>query len=583
MDLSIYLRGLVIGFSIAAPVGPIGVLCIRRTLAEGRLVGFLSGTGAATADAFYGGVAAFGLAALSGVLLQQQTALRLVGGLFLLYLGARTLFSKPAAQAANAILNPAGLLAAYFSTLLLTLTNPLTILSFLAIFSSLGASSAAAGGSASAPAATVVLGVFSGSLLWWFLLSLLAGFFHAHLEGPRLVWVNRFSGLIILGFAVSILGTLFFAQAAPWASLSPAAGSQAGDASAGFNRAAKGRGLVFPADFGAHPEFQTEWWYFTGNLRTQDGRRFGFQLTFFRRALQPPQAQVPRSSGWAADQVYMAHFALTDAAGKQHIAAERLERGAAGLAGVTAAPFEAWLDDWQVTQTAPGQYRLQAVLPAGEGKPANAAPVQIDLEMLDRKGPVLQGDQGYSQKGADPGNASYYYSLTHLETHGSIGLDQQNFEVQGLAWMDHEFSTSALAAYQVGWDWFSIQLDNNQELMLFQLRNADGSLDPFSSAAIIGPDGKTRLFARGEFTISVLSSWRSPLTQANYPASWQVEIPQAGVSLRITPVLADQELDLRYKYWEGAVDVSGTFAAQPVAGAGYVELTGYAGSMAGEF
>lgn len=588
MDWSVFLQGLVIGFSIAAPVGPIGILCIRRTLAEGRLTGFLSGAGAATADAFYGAVAAFGLAALSDILLQQQTALKLVGGLFLLYLGVRAFFSKPAAAAVKAAANPAGLAAAYFSTFLLTITNPLTILSFLAIFAGFGAVSENSAGSLRS--VTIVVGVFTGSLLWWFVLSMLAGLFQKYLEGPRLVWVNRISGIIILTFAISILVGLVISPAPVVSGQMPAAGAalppgqNAGEAPEGFARADQVRPLNFPADFGAHPEFQTEWWYYTGNLLTSDGRRFGYQLTFFRRALQPVNERVERSSAWAADQVYLAHFALTDAGGGEHYAYERLSRGALNLAGVTPVPFEVWLEDWQVVEVADRLYRLQVTAPAAGTENADqTAVIRLELDLMDLKGPILQGDQGYSRKGADAGNASYYYSLTRLQTTGKLELNGETFDLHGNSWMDHEYSTSALSANQVGWDWFSIQLDNNQELMLFQLRNADGSVDGFSTAALIQGDGSVTRFTPSEFSIKSLATWRSPNSGGEYPARWQIDIPAAGISLTLTPILADQELDLRYRYWEGAVDVQGTIGTQAVSGVGYVELTGYAQSMAGEF
>ena len=588
MDYPVFFQGVLIGFSIAAPVGPIGVLCIRRTLAEGRLTGFLSGAGAATADAVYGAVAAFGLAALSDLLLQQQIVLRLVGGLFLLYLGLRTLLSKPVVTAARASVNTASLAAAYLSTLLLTLTNPMTILSFLAIFAGFGAVGGNSGRNFTA--ITIVAGVFLGSLMWWFILSLLAGLFHKFLDGPRLIWVNRFSGMVILIFAITILISLL-SSAKPATVVTPPPngaalppGQNSAQATAGFTRADQVRPLTFPADFGAHPEYQTEWWYYTGNLFTSDGRRFGYQLTFFRRALKPMSDQVQRSSAWAADQVYLAHFALTDVTGGEHYAYERLERGALNLAGVTAAPFEVWLDDWQVVEVAERLYQLQVSAPAagiqsGEGN----AVVNLELNLMDLKGPVLQGDQGYSRKGEDPGNASYYYSLTRLQTTGKLELNGQTFELHGNSWMDHEYSTSALSANQVGWDWFSIQLDNNQELMLFQLRKADGSIDTFSTAALIQADGSITRFSAQDFKIQALATWHSPRSGGEYPARWQIDIPAAGIALTLTPVLADQEMDLRYRYWEGAVDIQGTVGSQVVAGVGYVELTGYAQSMAGEF
>lgn len=207
MDYSLFLRGLVIGFSIAAPVGPIGVLCIRRTLADGRLSGLVSGLGAATADAIYGCVAGFGLTFISSFLVGQLLWLRLFGGLFLLYLGIKTLLSKPAEQAATA--SGTGLLGAYVSTFLLTVTNPLTILSFVAIFAGLGLASTSG---SYASALILVLGVFLGSALWWFLLVGGVGLFRTKFNTQGLLWVNRISGMIITVFGVVALAGLIYGR-----------------------------------------------------------------------------------------------------------------------------------------------------------------------------------------------------------------------------------------------------------------------------------------------------------------------------------------------------------------------------------
>jgi len=344
--------------------------------------------------------------------------------------------------------------------------------------------------------------------------------------------------------------------------------------SADFARAGRGRAFSFPQDFGAHPDFQTEWWYYTGNLLGMDGRRFGYQLTFFRRALQPASQRVPRSSAWAVEQVYLAHFALTDVQGGQFHYFERFERGAAGLAGALAVPdFQVWLGDWAVNQVGDGAYRLDA----------QADGIRIGLDLIDRKGPVLQGDQGYSQKGPEPGNASYYVSQTALESRGSVEINGQSMMVTGSSWMDHEFSTSALAADQVGWDWFALQLDDGSELMVYGVRKADGSLDALASGTLIERDGHTRRLAQADFQITVDGSWKSPHSGAVYPAAWRISIPSEQIDLKVVPRLADQELRLSFTYWEGAVGVTGTRAGKAVSGSGYVELTGYAGSMQGQF
>ena len=345
------------------------------------------------------------------------------------------------------------------------------------------------------------------------------------------------------------------------------------DGTASYLRVVEPRDLAFPADHGPHLDYQTEWWYYTGNLVADEGQHFGYQLTFFRRALAPPDLRADRESAWAADQVYMAHFALTDVAGANYEAAERFARGAAGLAGAQAAPYHVWLEDWSVEEVEPGVTGMYAA----------QDDLTLDLVLVDGKGPILQGDRGYSPKGPQPGNASYYYSLTRLETSGSVQVGDTVYPVNGLSWMDHEWSTSALSADQVGWDWFSIQMDDGSELMVFQLRKEDGSIDPFSSGTFVAPDGSTRLLGQDEFEIQVEDTWRSPHTGATYPARWTVVVPVVDLVLAIEPHLADQELTLSYAYWEGAVRVEGERAGQAVSGNGYVEMTGYAGSMQGQF
>jgi len=345
------------------------------------------------------------------------------------------------------------------------------------------------------------------------------------------------------------------------------------DAQAGYLRAEGPVPVQFPRDHGPHPDYQTEWWYYTGNLDTADGRHFGYQLTFFRRALVPPAGRRARTSAWGTDQVYMAHFALTDAGMDHYQAFERFARGAADLAGAQASPYQVWLDDWSVQEEESGTVRLRAA----------QGGLALDLHLADQKGPILQGDRGYSQKGPDPGNASYYYSQTHLETSGIVQAGGASYRVAGLSWMDHEWSTNSLSAGQVGWDWFSIQLDDGSELMVFQLRREDGSIDPFSSGMLVRPDGTTRHLRRDEFDILVQDTWRSPQSGAIYPSRWLVSVPSAGLALTIEPYVAGQELNVSYAYWEGAVRIQGRHAGRPVQGSGYVELTGYAGSMRDQF
>jgi predicted secreted hydrolase len=337
---------------------------------------------------------------------------------------------------------------------------------------------------------------------------------------------------------------------------------------AGFARALAPRPFVFPADFGPHPEFRTEWWYYTGNLETSAGRHVGFQLTFFRVALAPPQrAAVERASAWSATQLYLAHFALTDTAGRRFHAWSRLDREALGLAGSRAYPFRVWLDDWSAESLAAGG--LPVRLRAAEGE------VAIDLVLESDKPAVLQGDRGLSQKGSEPGNASYYYSLTRMRARGTVRVGAESLEVSGLAWMDREWSTSALGPDLVGWDWLALQLDDGRDVMVYQLRRRDGTQDAHSAGSLVAADGATRPLAREDARLEELDHWTSPRSHVRYPSRWRLTIPGADLRLEITPRLPDQELIVGTRYWEGAVRVEGRSAGRPISGRGYVELVGY--------
>jgi len=339
----------------------------------------------------------------------------------------------------------------------------------------------------------------------------------------------------------------------------------AGGAITGFERALAPQPFVFPRDHGAHPRFRTEWWYFTGNLQAEDGRWFGYQLTFFRNALTPEPK--PRSSEWASNQIYMAHFALTDVTGKRFRSFERFARNGLELAGARAAPFRVWLEDWSVSSIS-GDFlplRLQV----------HEAGITLALELRSTKPLVLQGDRGLSRKSSTAGNASYYYSYSRLSTRGEIRVGKRAHEVHGASWMDREWSTSALGDDQVGWDWFALQLDNDCELMFYRLRRRDGSADPVSSGAIIAADGSVTRLALADVKLRALTFWTSPASGARYPQRFELRVPAHGIDLEVEPVLAGQELENSFRYWEGAVRASGTWKRTSVAGRGYVELTGY--------
>lgn len=345
---------------------------------------------------------------------------------------------------------------------------------------------------------------------------------------------------------------------APAASPSELAAALGAGDDAGFAKALEPRRFSFPADHGPHPAFRNEWWYVTGNLESDDGERFGYELTIFRVALAPA---VPESiSDWRTNQLYFAHFALTRPGNESFHAAERYARGAAGLAGAEAEPFRVWLHDWSISAMPDGRWRLEA----SDGE------LRLDLALRALKAPVLQGENGLSQKSAEPGNASFYYSLTRLASEGVLVIGDETHDVTGLSWLDREWSTSALAPGQSGWDWFALQFDDGSELMVYGLRRRDGSLDEHSAGSFVHADGRVTRLNRDDFTIAVTDTWTSPLG-GTYPSGWTLRVPSLAIGLDIRPVLENQELDTILRYWEGAVDVRGSHS-----GRGYVELTGYA-------
>lgn len=349
-----------------------------------------------------------------------------------------------------------------------------------------------------------------------------------------------------------------------------AADALGGADTVGYARAAASRRFEFPADHGPHPEYRNEWWYVTGNLRTREGRRFGVQVTFFRTAVSTEAPEL--ASDWSTRQLYMAHFALTDVENGAFYAFERFDRGALALAGAQARPFRVWLGDWLLESAVAGTtfpLRLQA----------RQGAVAVDLQLDRGKPVVLQGRDGLSQKGPEPGNASYYYSLTRMPARGELRLDGRRFELDGTAWLDREWGTSALSDDLVGWDWFALQLDDGHDLMFYRLRRADGSAGR-ADGSLVGPDGSAAPLAAADVRLEPLRRWTSP-GGVRYPSGWRLAVPGEALELEITPLVRGQELDLAFRYWEGAVQVEGTAAGRPVGGVGYVELTGYGEGRSG--
>lgn len=340
----------------------------------------------------------------------------------------------------------------------------------------------------------------------------------------------------------------------------------------GFARAIDPYDWQFPADFGPHESFQTEWWYYTGNLKTDSGDHFGFQFTIFRRAIRPEM--INSDSEWRTDQIYMAHVTLSDIARERFYHAERFSRGGAGLAGATSDPlYHVWLEDWQVIALDDTATTTQITAATDD--------FSLDLTLEQIKTPALQGQDGLSPKSAEIGNASYYYTLSRLSTEGRVTIGDETYTVTGQTWKDHEFSTSALGENAQGWDWFGLIFDNDHELMIGQIRLADGGKEPAFGGLLIYPDGTTRYLPSETFTITPTDTWVSPHSGAEYPSGWEVAIDDGEVQLNlmITPLMLDQELHgSAVEYWEGAVRVSGD-----VTGYGYAELTGYVDTMQGRF
>lgn len=328
---------------------------------------------------------------------------------------------------------------------------------------------------------------------------------------------------------------------------------------AGFSKATKAIEFKFPRDHGEHPDFKTEWWYYTGNLKGQDSDDiFGFQLTFFRSGLSPKEKV--RVSKWATNQTYLSHFTLSDISNKKFYYDERYGRKSIGLAGTQAEPFKVWIEDWYA--------RKEKKLIHLYAKNNN---IMINLYLKETKPIVLNGNKGLSQKASKTGSASYYYSQTGLETTGEISVKGKITRVSGLSWFDREWSTSVLEKNQKGWDWFSIQLDDKREIMLYQLRLKSSGTDEQSSGTFIYKDGTYRHLNKKQFSINVLKYWTSPDTGIKYPSEWNIKIPPENIDINIYPYLKNQELKLLFTYWEGAVKVSGN----GLNGNGYVELTGY--------
>lgn len=340
---------------------------------------------------------------------------------------------------------------------------------------------------------------------------------------------------------------------------------------AAFRQAVEGYAYQFPRDHGSHDEFRTEWWYYTGHLTTEDGRRFGYELTFFRQATDKARVAITPSR-WAIRHLYLAHAALSEHDRHRFRYAEKISRAGIGKAGAETSRLHVWIDHWSVEAASLDHRRHRLRAKSGD--------FSFDLLLDSEKPPVIHGEGGISRKGTEPGQASHYYSMTRLQTTGTLSIDGHAETVHGISWMDHEFGSGHLGKDQIGWDWFSIQLNDRSELMLYRLRRNDGTADRMSSGTWVLPNGTSQTLTASDVTIDVLDYWTSRASGTRYPSRWRLSIPSRQLSLVVTPTMSNQELiterSTQITYWEGAVTVSGEAREGRLTGQGYVELTGYA-------
>jgi predicted secreted hydrolase len=359
-----------------------------------------------------------------------------------------------------------------------------------------------------------------------------------------------------------------------------------------YKMALPGYHFNFPRDFAAHEDYKTEWWYYTGHLEADDGSRYGYELTFFRVGMNVAEAATDQDvtassrltgqapcktvvhapnkhySPWTVNNAYLAHFAVSDLGRQQFFHARKLTRAGVGFAGAQENSYRVWNQNWSVQQSAAKQ-----LLKAQSGDYA------LSLALIPGKPLVVHGENGVSQKAACVGCASHYFSFTRLNAEGELVVRGKHLKVHGISWMDHEFGSNQLTAEQVGWDWFSVQLDDNTELMLYVMRRKDGSVDPHSSGTLVAADGTAQHLSLPDYTIQAQGKWRSPSSKAVYPMGWRLSSPSRGLQLVIKPEMENQELtkegDRDVTYWEGACTVSGQVNGKPVHGQAYVEMTGY--------
>ncbi len=334
----------------------------------------------------------------------------------------------------------------------------------------------------------------------------------------------------------------------------------------GFKQASEVITFKFPEDYAAHNEYKIEWWYFTGNVQTEDGHKFGYQFTIFRNGLS---FDTTRNSSFSSNNLYLAHFAISDITNNKFYFTEKTVREAVDLAGTTVSPFRVFIENWEIKAKFNNYNYLMPEFSI-VAKDSNFA---IDLTLTPQKKMVLHGNQGLSDKSYEKGNSSYYYSFTNLKTEGNISIGDESFQIEGKSWFDREFSTSALSVNQRGWNWFSLQLEDSTEIMCFELRDNQNKQD-FAKGTYISSDGKTEFIKATDFTITPVSYFTSN-TGTKYPSKWKFEYKTQNIFLEIETQIPNQELNVFTKYYEGSVKFKGTKNNRKIAGSGYVELTGY--------
>lgn len=364
--------------------------------------------------------------------------------------------------------------------------------------------------------------------------------------------------------ARAILGVIALSAVFVHAADRPASTPNPKDAE--FRQARPGHRFEFPRDHASHPDFKTEWWYFTGHLAEagSKGDTLGYELTFFRTALKPAAATT--HSAWSVRDVVFAHFAITDLKRKEFWFTEKISRGALGLAGADSTKLHCWIEDWSLDDEGGGAWSLRA---KAEGR-------SLDLVLKPEKPPVIHGTDGISRKAEGTENATHYISFTRMKTSGRVTLPGRESAVKGVSWHDHEFGSSLLTDEQAGWDWFSLQFDNGTELMIYLLRKKNGCYDKASSGTWVDAKGVASHLTIGEVSVISRAKWRSPDTGAEYPSGWEIRVPTHGVNVAVVPLIEGQEVragrSAGVTYWEGACGVTGSHP-----GRAYVELTGYAG------